>query len=738
MEEDKYIGKGRVVMLRVLLLACFLLFTTHVEATVFPNRPPVPLSYENEQEIVIVETAPERMEEVQRIIRREYPNVRVRFVYQTALSGLSVQGSRRELRSLVKIPGVSRVTPVSVYKADITESVPFIGGARVRGYFDAAGSRLTGNGVRVGVIDTGVDYYHPDLRRSYAGGYDTVDNDHDPMESKTKEPTWHGSHVAGIIAANGKLQGIAPDAKILAYRALGPGGVGSTETVLAAIERAVKDRVDVLNLSLGNDINGPDWPTSVALNRAAKAGIIAVTASGNSGPAIWTIGSPGTAANAIAVGASTPRLRIPYLRIAGKEIRLAKLGGAKEWNLERTYEWIDAGLGKTADMKNVRNKIALVKRGEISFTEKVRNAQRAGAKAIIIYNNMPGSFEGMAKGAAIPAAAMSGRDGAWLRKQTDSLAGTVFHTEQDRLADFSSRGPVTATWGIKPDVVAPGVGITSTVPEGYMALQGTSMAAPHVAGAAALLKQAHPDWTPEQVKAALMNTAKLLYNGKQPYHVYEQGAGRIQLEQALHPPFLIYPSSLSFGLVRSSQGHTVRTITVTLDNQTEQVQKYVFEMPPARPGIQWRLPHTVYVKPHAQQRVMISAELSASSLREGVHEGYLRIQSSGTTVMLPYLFFIEEPDYPRIMGFRFAQGDAPGLYRYEMYLPGGADELGIILYDPATFHYVDYISYRQNVTSGRVREVISVKQSIRGTYKALIFAKKGKKEDIIERTLKFQ
>lgn len=725
-------------MLRVLLLGCLLLFATKAEATVFPNRPPVPSSYENEQEIAIVETAPERMEKVQQMIRREYPNIRVRCVYQTALSGLSVQGSRKELRNLAKIPGIARVTPVAVYKADITESVPFIGGAKVRGYFDASGRRLSGAGVRVGVIDTGLDYRHPDLRRSYAGGYDTVDNDSDPMESKTKEPTQHGSHVAGIIAANGKLRGIAPDAKILAYRALGPGGVGSTETVLNAIERAIKDRVDVLNLSLGNDVNGPDWPTSIALNYAARAGIIAVTASGNSGPSIWTIGSPGTATQAITVGASTPRLRIPYLHVAGREFRLAQLGGAKEWNLERTYEWVDAGLGKTADMKNARNKIVLVKRGELSFAEKVQNAQRAGAKAIIIYNNMPGSFAGMAEGAAIPAAAMSGRDGAWLRKQRDSLAGTVFHTEQDRLAGFSSRGPVTVTWGIKPDVVAPGVGITSTVPKGYMSLQGTSMAAPHVAGAAALLKQAHPNWTPEQVKAALMNTAKLLYKGKQPYHVYEQGAGRIQLEQALHPPFLIYPSSLSFGLIRSSQGHTIRKVAVTLDNQTEKVQKYVFEMPQARPGIQWRLPHTVYVKPHEKQRVVIGTELSAFNLREGVHEGYLRVRSGSTAAELPYLFFVEEPDYPRIMGFRFVKGDAPELYRYEMYLPGGADELGIVLYDPATFRYVDYIMYRQNVTSGRVREVISVKQSIKGTYKALIFAKKGKKEDTIEKTLQFQ
>ena len=98
--------------------------------------------------------------------------------------------------------------------------------------------RLTGKGVTVGVIDTGVDYTHPDLRRNFAGGHDLVDNDRDPMETKTLgKATVHGTHVAGIIAANGKLMGVAPDAKILAYRALGPGGGGTTENVLARLSR---------------------------------------------------------------------------------------------------------------------------------------------------------------------------------------------------------------------------------------------------------------------------------------------------------------------------------------------------------------------------------------------------------------------------------------------------------------------------------------------------------------------
>src|SRR5690606_34086004 len=127
----------------------------------------------------------------------------------------------------------------------------------------------TGKGVKVAVIDTGIDYEHPDLKTNYQSGYDLVDLDDDPMETLPGEgiPTSHGTHVAGIIAADGDLKGVAPDAEIYAYRALGPGGVGTSIQVIAALEQAVEDGVDVINLSLGNSVNGPDYPTSTAVNR---------------------------------------------------------------------------------------------------------------------------------------------------------------------------------------------------------------------------------------------------------------------------------------------------------------------------------------------------------------------------------------------------------------------------------------------------------------------------------------
>jgi len=103
------------------------------------------------------------------------------------------------------------------------------------------------------------------------------------METTKVGATLHGTHVAGIIAANGRMQGVAPEADIYAYRALGPGGQGTTEQVIEAIERAVEDGVDIINLSLGNSVNGPDWPTSEALDKAVELGVVAVTSNGNSG-----------------------------------------------------------------------------------------------------------------------------------------------------------------------------------------------------------------------------------------------------------------------------------------------------------------------------------------------------------------------------------------------------------------------------------------------------------------------
>ncbi|MFT4415404.1 S8 family serine peptidase [Fredinandcohnia humi] len=696
-------------------------------------------------EVLITEEA--HFQSLLQLTERKYSSIHINHIYKHVFPGFSVTGKRRDIGRLKQEKGIRHSSPVTTYKVSLDDSVPFIGGDEIRGHFDGNDHRLTGKGVKVGVIDTGIDYTHPDLRRNFRGGYDLVDGDRDPMETKGApgQSTMHGTHVAGIIAANGKVKGVAPEAEIIGYRALGPGGMGTSEQVIAAIDRAIEDKVDVINLSLGNTINGPDWPTSLALDKATEKGIVAVTSSGNSGPNVWTVGSPGTSSKAISVGASTPPIRIPYVTVGilDRNIPLQPLQGSKPWRLSKEYKIVDAGIGSEKDFPDVSNKIALMQRGEITFTQKAIKAVEEGAIAVLIYNNTDGNFEGtLEKELPIPIASISKTDGEWLKKHITSKEmwlRTFFKEQKDSLAQFSSRGPVTYTWDIKPDVVAPGVAIESTIPTGYLEMQGTSMAAPHVAGASALLKQAHPNWSPEQIKAALMNTALLLKDESgELYKPYEQGAGRIRLHEAIHVETLLYPSSVTFGMLHHHDERTEKRVEITVDNQSKKEKQYYFEIPKNRKGLQWELPMSFSVKPGERKRLTIKLEVTPSVIGAGLHHGYLYVTDGKSRIHVPYMYVIEEPDYPRIMGFQFGKGDKKDIFRYEIYLPGGADEYGIALYDPDTLHFEGFLDWGRNVSRGLIEKEVNRKErNLQGIYKAIIFVNKAGKEDVLETEIVF-
>jgi minor extracellular serine protease Vpr len=698
------------------------------------ETPPIP----KERIAIVVLENPQSPQDIQQLIK-PYKDIHLRHVFQEAIYGFSVEGNPESIEKLAEASKqIISVSPVNQYKVQGEEGVKIIGGEEVRGLFDKSNRRLTGKGITVGVIDTGVDYTHPDLRSNYAGGRDLVDNDTDPMETKTLgRATVHGTHVAGIIAANGKIKGVAPEAKILAYRALGPGGGGTTENVLAAIEQAIKDKVDIMNLSLGNDINGPDLPISLALNRAVDKGIVAIAASGNSGPDIWSVGSPGTASKAISVGASTPTLEVPYLLIEGmrEKIRIQPLAGSANWNLDRSLSIVDGGLGTKADLKDVMGKIVLLKRGNLTFTEKAKNARDAGAKAVIIYNNLSGSFMGNLEAPMeIPVASITKKEGELLKSNANRLANIQVTHEKDLLADFSSRGPVTDTWEVKPDIVAPGVAINSTIPGGYLSLQGTSMAAPHVAGACALIKQAHPEWTPDQIKAALMNTAKPLVKNGKLYRTYEQGAGRIQVTEAVKATSLVSPSSLRFGKYESEGD--IHKAFLSVENMSDKPVRYTFDIPKQADGLNWRFPLAFTLQPGESRDAKLELEVNPVELKGKIHDGYLTINAGSNPIQIPYIYVLEEPNYPRVMGFDFKDGDKQGTYRYEVYLPGGADEFGIALFNPDDFRFVGFLDSNQNVKKGLINKVITEENlPPAGTYLAKVFAKKAGKEDFIETML---
>ncbi|WP_338450218.1 S8 family serine peptidase [Niallia oryzisoli] len=711
------------------------------------NVPPLPKEDGKMEQVAIFLTKNELQDNELNQLLKRYPNITVRNSFKYALKGFSAKGPKEQLEQLAKDPEIAQSSVVNHYNATDIKALPnqgdnleMIGADQVRGMFDDDHRRLTGKGVKVGVIDTGIDYLHEDLRNSYGGGHDVVDGDGDPMETTGIDgaATLHGTHVAGIIAANGRIKGVAPEAVIYAYRALGPGGMGTTEQVIAAIEQAIKDKVDILNLSLGNNVNGPDLPLSEALNNAVDHGITAVTSSGNSGPNVWSVGSPGTAAKAISVGASTPTMKIPYIEIDGKQIRLEPLLGSVMWDLDRTYELVDGGMGKPNQLKHAEGRIALIERGEITFSEKVMNAEKAGARAVIIYNNTKGPFFGnLDRTSEIPVMGISKSDGKELTQKIEEgyvLVRTNIIEEKDTIAEFSSRGPVTTSWEIKPDLLAPGVAILSTIPGGYLSLQGTSMAAPHVAGACALIKQVHPDWRPEQIKAALMNYAKPLRKGSgEFYKTYEQGAGRIQLKEAVEAEVLIYPASLQFGKFQLSDKPHEHQAVITLENTSQRPQKVTFEVPKKEPGLTWHMPLPVYLEGGEKKEVTIEMAADPNFFTKKIQDGQLSLHMDGKDISIPYLFVLEEPNYPRVMGFDFGAGDGEGKYRYEVYLPGGAEEFGIALFDPDTYQFVQYLDWKRNTGKGLIQQDIPVeKLPPDGLYMSKIFARKAGKEDWIE------
>ncbi|WP_178075858.1 S8 family serine peptidase [Paenibacillus oralis] len=535
--------------------------------------------------------------------------------YSEIFNGFSLTIPANQVENLLELPGVKAVYPNNEVYATAEEeapsaplgSVPFIGS---EAFWDQG---IKGQGIKVGVIDTGVAKDHPDLAAAVPDGdwgYDFVNEDNEPYETtkedyenaREKDPTlpevnedgrpyWtsHGTHVSGIVAGRGAgaanqagIKGVAPEAEIHAYKVLGPYGSGSTENVIAGIERAVKDGMDVINLSLGSDSNNEQSADSVAVNNAMKAGVIAAVSSGNSGPEEATVGDPGSAELAITVGASKPPLDTPVMEIAELEGEafymdtFDKSAGLE--NLTESYPLVDTGLGTPADFegKDLSGKIAFIKRGEISFAEKVLNAQASGALAAIIYNNLPEALESGTLGDAdvtIPVYALSGVDGERIKAALDQQELTAEFgstVEQDIMAAFSSRGPSKPSYDIKPDISAPGVSIRSSVPgyEGwYEAQNGTSMAAPHIAGAAALLKQHYPELGAYEIKALLMNNAlKLSDRSGNRYSHMDQGAGRVALDRVVeakavalaedvtdsvdgNEPTPYYTGSLSFGYV---------------------------------------------------------------------------------------------------------------------------------------------------------------------------------------------
>ena len=678
-------------------------------------------------ETVIIETKEEvPVKQAIQSLTRKYPSLVPRYQFSTVLHGFSANISVALIGELEREEEVWSIHRSGAIQAKVQES-PKIS-VRPKSSFHT--EKFTGRGVKVGVIDTGVDYTHPDLKKNYKGGYDVVDQDRDPMETRgnPKEATIHGTHVSGIIAADGRTKGVAPDAELYVYRALGPGGTGTTDQVIAAIEQAVKDGMDIINLSLGDTVNGPDLPTSVALDEAVKKGVVSVVANGNDGPEAWTIGSPGTSSRAISVGASSEAARTKTISLGkGHDMKIMPVAGSVPWEFQHSMRIVDGGKGTRLREKQ-NGKIVIMQRGEITFKEKVKRAIRLQAAGVIIFNNEEGELNAsIGMTSSIPVATMTKKDGERIRralKTREPIAINVKEQlEERKLASFSSRGPVIDNFGIKPDVVAPGVQIDSTVPGGkYLALQGTSMAAPYVAGVCALLKEAHPDWTPQEIKSALMTTADPL----KQYHTFEQGAGRVNPEKAALEETFLSPSSLTFGLMKNG---TVQRKTIIIHNKSKRRKRYAFEVPRKERFISWQVPRMFSLGGGEKKIADITIELDDWMDKVALKDGYLKIYEDGEEMRIPYLLAMKEPDYPIGRGLEAEYIKDLNAIEVNLYLPFGADEVEYSLYEYDSLIFADQLGVYKGVNKGLFKRKMKISKDFSSNfYEFVTKLKKGDKE----------
>lgn len=703
------------------------------------TMPPTPTqASEEDQESIIIEVEGDP-EEQKTYLETYYPSIKVVAVYEKLFNGLALQAAPEKFEKISDLDFIKAMHTVQTYEAvsglssNATKKT-----SNTVIPSDLNTTKYTGKGVKVGVIDTGIDYEHPDLTKNYIAGYDLIDLDDDPMETQPEQgiPTLHGTHVAGIIAANGDLQGVAPDAEIYSYRALGPGGMGSSIQVIAAMERALEDGVDVMNLSLGNAINGPDYPTSMAVNRAIDLGVSVVIANGNNGPDDWTVGAPATASKALAVGATASPQQIPFLYepTADKTLALYPMQGSVPWDLDKSYAVMN---GKEAG-ESVRGKIALIQRGKIPFSEKAKRAEEAGAVAVVIHNNEDGMFQGMIENEEdpinIPVAAMTKQEGEWLIKEMEDnplhVETTYKETELD-IADFSSRGPVTINWHIKPDILAPGTNIRSTVPGGYQELQGTSMAAPHVTGVIALIKEAHPNWTNEQIFGAIKTTGMQMQDREHiPVEPTIQGMGLIQPNKAIETNTIIENPQLIFGKMDTFR--QTKKVNVSVENTSNKMQKYSFDIPMKQTGMSWNLPQSFTLKKGEKKTIPVELSITTALLDEGVHQGWLTLNQEDEKYQLPYLFVNKTADNPKAMGFNFSlKPFSDDIFLYQLYVTEPAKRVTVDLYDPNSLMYVRTLLETEELEVGMNEG--QIKQSEvgePGEYKALItiYLESGKYE----------
>jgi len=580
-------------------------------------------------------------------------DVEVVFDYDATINGLAIELSRAEAGVVAGLPGVARVSPDEERFLQTDNGPDWIGAP---GVWDGSATGVPGTrgeGVVVGIIDTGVNTDHPSFADVGGDGYDHANPKGrffglcDPLTGTPfcnekligvydftgtgpEDDVGHGSHTASTTAGNVltaellaptitftlPISGVAPHANIITYKgcsALGCNLAG----LIAAIDQATLDMVDVINYSIGGSVLIDPWtdPDGLAFLGARRAGVFAAVSAGNEGPGPDTVGTPADAPWVTAVGASTHDV----LR-ANSLVDMA--GGGTAAPVDMHGKSITSGLPSAhivyagdlgfplcgdgaADPVSAEaainpfppgtfnGEIVVCDRGTYGRVEKSENVMEGGAGGFVLLNDEASGDSIVADAYPIPGVGLSHADGlvlkAWLASgsgHTAAITGTIFDENAnhgDVMASFSSRGPnLSIPDLLKPDVTAPGVDIlaafntvTPDSPPEYNIISGTSMSSPHTAGAAALLAAVHPDWSPDEIKSAMMTTAftNLPGNGQEVHDVFKEdaatpadpfdmGAGRVDLLVAGRAGLVLDETALSYDAANPSLGGDPKTLNL--------------------------------------------------------------------------------------------------------------------------------------------------------------------------------